>query len=145
MEILTKYHGEIEVNKDDIWYFPKGIPGFPDEDQFILYPLTNQDVFSILQSVKNSEVAFIVTNPFAFFPKYDFVLDENSIAILELESSDDAIPFVILTLGESLKTSSANLQAPLVLNVKNKRCKQVILHDTSYHTKHLLLSQVVEG
>lgn len=142
MKISTKYHGEIEVNERELWHFSNGIPGFPEEKAFLLYPLAEEEVFSILQSATTHEVAFVVTSPFAFFQDYDFTLDESSITTLDLQEASDALPLVILTLGESLAVSTANLQAPIILNTKNKQGKQVILHNTSYQTKHLIKEKV---
>ena len=145
MKITTKYHGEMEFEKKDIWYFANGIPGFPNEQQFILYPLADNEMFSILQSVASQAVAFVVTSPFAFFPDYDFTLEDSVVSSLKLESSNDVLPLVILTLGESLISSTANLQAPLIFNMKNKQAKQVILHNTFFHTKHPLKQKVKQG
>ncbi|MEH6940749.1 flagellar assembly protein FliW [Bacillus sp. JJ722] len=145
MEISTKYHDLIEVDEQDLWYFPNGVPGFVEEKKFVLYPLANNEVFSILQSVSHREVAFIVTNPFVFFQDYDFTLDDNVISLLELENRNDVLPLVILTLGDSLETSTANLQAPIILNMKNHQGKQVILHESPYRTKHILSSKVAQG
>lgn len=144
MNVMTKYHGEMTITENDIWKFPNGLPGFLDEHEFTLYHLNEQGVFSILQSVVNKEVAFIVANPFAFFKDYDFVLDESSIAGLKIESDTDVLPYVILTLGDTLFSSTANLLAPLVFNVKKKLAKQVILHDTKYHAKHLIQQEEVK-
>ena len=145
MKITTKYHGEMEFDEKDIWHFANGIPGFQDEQQFVLYPLADNELFSILQSVKSQAVAFIVTSPFVFFPDYDFTLEDSVVSSLQLTKSNDVLPLVILTLGESLTTSTANLQAPLIFNMKNKEAKQVILHDTPYHTKHPLKQTVKQG
>ena len=145
MILTTKYHGEMEVDERDLWEFPKGIPGFPEEKQFYLYPLADNELFSILQSVNNKEIAFIVANPFVFFPDYDFTLDDNIVDFLQLEDSRDVLTLVILTLGETFIHSTANLQAPLILNTKNKRAKQVILHDTNYQTKHPMKQTVEQG
>ncbi|MGN1385878.1 MAG: flagellar assembly protein FliW [Bacillus sp. (in: firmicutes)] len=145
MKITTKYHGEMEFDEKNIWHFSNGIPGFPDEQQFILYPLADNEVFSILQSVASHEVAFVVASPFVFFPDYDFTLEDSVVSSLQLENSSDVLPLVILTLGDSLTASTANLQAPLILNTKNQKAKQVILHDTSFHTKHHLQQTVKQG
>lgn len=145
MKITTKYQGEMEVQEKEIWNFPNGIPGFPDEQQFILYPIADNQLFSILQSVVSKEIAFVVTSPFTFFPHYDFTLEENVVSFLQLENSSDVLPLIILTLGDSLASSTANLQAPLILNTKNKQAKQVILHDTMFHTKHQLKQTVKQG
>ena len=145
MKIQTRYHGEVEAVEKDIWQFPKGIPGFQDEREFFLYPLAEEEVFFVLQSTKEPDIAFVVSNPFSFFQAYDFTLDESSIETLQLEKAEDVQLFVILTLGETIETSTANLQAPIVLNVKNHRAKQVILHDTQYKTKHPINQEVKKG
>lgn len=145
MKIQTRYHGEVEVDEKDIWQFPKGIPGFQDEKEFLLYPLANEKVFFVLQSTNESDVAFVAANPFSFFQDYDFTLDESSVETLQLEKAEDVMLLVILTLGETIETSTVNLQAPLVLNVKNHRAKQVILHDTDYKTKHPVNQKVKKG
>ena len=145
MKITTKYHGEMEFDKKDIWYFANGIPGFPDEQQFVLYPLADNEVFSILQSVISQSIAFVVTSPVVFFPDYDFTLEDSVVSSLQLENSSDVLPLVILTLGDSLISSTANLQAPLILNTKNSQAKQVILHDKLYHIKHPLKQTVKQG
>ena len=145
MKITTKYHGEMEFNEQDVWHFANGIPGFPDERQFVLYPLADNELFSILQSVTSQSVAFVVTSPFVFFPDYDFILDDSVVSSLRLENSSDVLPLVILTLGDSLRSSTANLQAPLIFNIENKQAKQVILHDTPFHTKHPLKQTVKQG
>ena len=36
MKISTKFHGEIEINDQDIITFQSGIPGFLDEKKFTL-------------------------------------------------------------------------------------------------------------
>lgn len=145
MKIMTKYHGEMDVDENDLWHFNKGIPGFLEEKQFLLYPLADQDVFSILQSVVHSEIAFIVANPFAFFKDYEFNLDENVLATLDIGNENEVCPLVILTLEDTLENSTANLQAPIILNMKNHHAKQIILHETDYQTKHPLSLKAEQG
>ncbi|MGN1399870.1 MAG: flagellar assembly protein FliW [Bacillus sp. (in: firmicutes)] len=136
MIIQTKYHGELEFKQEKLWAFPSGIPGFQEETAFALYPLEGQDVFWVLQSVRRREVAFVVVNPFSFFPDYDFSLEVADIEALELANAADALTLAILTLGDSLAGSTANLKAPLILNTTNRKGRQVILHGTDYRTRH---------
>src|SRR5690606_19606024 len=82
-------------------------------------------------------------NPFHFFPDYSFDLDDASIAQLELEDEKDVLVYAILTIQDPFDKTTANLQAPIVMNRRNRRAKQVILHDGPYTTKHLLLRQPV--
>ena len=45
MKILTKFHGEIEINEPDIFTFESGIPGFLDEKKFTLLSLDETPFF----------------------------------------------------------------------------------------------------
>jgi flagellar assembly factor FliW len=144
MKISTKYHGEIEINEKDIFHFEYGIPGFLDEKQFVLLPLEDSP-FVILQSVKTPELGFVMIDPFIYFKDYDFDLDEQSVAQLQLSSEKEVAVYVILTVADPFDNTTANLQAPIVLNCKKKLGKQVILTNTPYKTKHRLFPEKVEA
>lgn len=139
MRIKTKYHNEVEINQMDIWYFNKGIPGFPEEKNFIILSLPDNQVFSILQSVSTPEIAFVITNPFLFYKTYEFTIEDFVKEHLELENEKDVQVYIILTVHDPFEKTTANLQAPLILNTRNHKGKQLILNDSIYKTKHPLL------
>ncbi|MBH9968842.1 flagellar assembly protein FliW [[Bacillus] enclensis] len=141
MKISTKYHGEIEINEEDVLLFESGIPGFAEEKKFTLLPLPENDWFHILQSVATPQLGFVVTDPFLFFKEYDFVLDQSSVDLLDMPSEKDVKVLTILTIRENLQESTANLKAPIIINLANNKAKQVILNDTTYQTKHVLFVQ----
>ncbi|KAA0563071.1 flagellar assembly protein FliW [Bacillus sp. CH30_1T] len=141
MKIDTKYHGEIDVKSEEILTFEHGIPGFGEEKQFLLLPLPENEWFHILQSVVTSQLGFVVTDPFVFFKEYDFELDEASVDSLGKPSEKDVQVLSILTVRETLNESTANLQAPIILNLANRKGKQVILSNSDYQTKHLIFAQ----
>jgi len=141
VKISTKYHGEMELEKNNIITFPQAIPGFPDEKEFILVPLDEAEEFVVLQSIANSQLAFVITNPFRFFKDYDFTLEDLVVELLEIESEKDILVFSILTVQDPFDQTTANLQAPLVINNKKKLAKQVILNHPDYRTKHPLFSK----
>ncbi|MCI1592501.1 flagellar assembly protein FliW [Heyndrickxia oleronia] len=145
MKIQTKYHGEIDIEEKDILRFIKGIPGFPDEKKFILLGLPEQDMFSIMQSVNTPDLAFVLTSPFRFIEKYEFTLDEHTLEQLEIENQEDISIFSIVTIQDPFEKTTTNLQAPIILNVKNNQAKQVILNDTEYKIKHSLFEKAVKG
>lgn len=139
MQIQTKYHGEIVIQEKDIITFPKGIPGFEDENKFILLQLQGETPFSILQSIQTVNLAFVVGEVFNLFPKYDIELPQNAIEILELTDSKDADVLSIITIKDPFVNSTANLQGPIIINRVNKIAKQVILNQSEYKTKHELV------
>jgi flagellar assembly factor FliW len=141
MNIKTKYHGEIEVNEGSTLNFEQGIPGFAEEKKFVLLPLPENDWFHILQSVSTPQLGFVVTDPFLFTKEFDFELDQGSVETLGFTDEKDVKVLTILTMKETLQESTANLQAPIVINLANNKAKQVILNDSNYQTKHLLFAQ----
>lgn len=144
MKIKTKYHGEIEIQKEETLKFPFGIPGFSDEKQFIVLPLNNESPFFILQSVKTQQLVFVMAIPFVFFQDYEFDLDDKTIEQLQIKSERDVTVYTILTVQDPFENTTANLQAPVVINRKERLGKQVILSNTNYKTKHLLTEQIKE-
>ncbi|MGM0843782.1 MAG: flagellar assembly protein FliW [Bacillota bacterium] len=147
MKIFTKYHGEIDISQDDIWTFEGGIPGFLDEKQYVLLPLPQVDGFSVLQSIKTQELGFVVSDPFQFFDDYDFTLSNSTLERLDLKEEKNVKVLSILTVRDPITDTTANLQAPLILNTENQKGKQVILNETGYKTKHFIFAaeQPVKG
>jgi flagellar assembly factor FliW len=141
MNIETKYHGTMEIHKEEVLHFINGIPGFKDEKEFVLLPLPENDWFHVLQSTKTPELGFVVTDPFLFFTDYDFTLDPSTVEQLEEPSEKNIKVLSILTVREPLHETTTNLQAPIVINLANNKAKQIILNDTNYQTKHLVFAQ----
>ncbi|ATH93434.1 flagellar assembly protein FliW [Bacillus glycinifermentans] len=138
MIIKTKYHGETQIQEEQIIMFANGLPGFSDEKKFVILPLSEDSPFVVLQSAETAELAFIVASPFVFFKDYGFDLDETTVEFLEIEAAEDVEVMAILTIEEPFEKSTANLMAPIVVNRKKMLGKQVILHDSPYQTKHLI-------
>lgn len=141
MPIKTKYHSEIEIIKEDILHFEKGIPGFSEEKEFIILPLSEEQAFSVLQSVSTEYLAFLIVSPFHFFPEYDFQLEDSVVEELGLKSEKEVQVYSILTVEDPFDKTTANLQAPVIINENNHKAKQVILNDGDYKTKHLIFQK----
>lgn len=135
MKISTKFHGELEINESDIYTFQSGIPGFLDEEKFTLLTL-DETPFFVLQSVTTTEVAFIMIYPFDVFPTYEVDLSQDILEELHIQTEEDVTVFVILTVREPFADSTANLQAPVILNTNNKVGKQYIMKTDKYTTRH---------
>ncbi|MCU7741728.1 flagellar assembly protein FliW [Priestia megaterium] len=138
MKISTSYHGDIEIDNQQTLTFNQGIPGFLEETEFVILPLPEAEAFQVLQSIQTKELAFIITDPFQFFLDYDFQLEPQEIEKLQLQQTEDAAVYVLLTMSDSVENITANLQAPVIINTKQQLAKQVILMNTAYETKHRL-------
>ena len=138
MNIQTKFHGEIEIQSEQLWNFPKGIPGFEEEKEFVLLPIEGNNMFQVLQSSNTPSVAFIVTNPYTLVEDYSFDIDEPTIELLNIEKPEDVFVLGILTLKQPFETSTINLQAPLIFQMNNRTAKQMILNDNRFSTRHTI-------
>lgn len=118
MIIKTKYHGEIRIDEGQIISFENGLPGFNDETQFVVLPLSEDSPFLALQSVKQEHIAFIVASPFIFFKGYEFDIDHATLELLHIEDIEDVEVMAILTLEEPFENTTANLKAPIIVNKK---------------------------
>lgn len=143
MNILTKFHGQQEIAAEEIIHFEHGIPGFPNEKEFCIIPLADTP-FLVMQSMKTTNVAFIIMDPFQTFPDYEFDLSDEVLEGLNIQQANDIATFVILTIQEPFEKTTANLQAPIILNQKNKKAKQYILNRSPYTTKHLIIQPPVQ-
>jgi flagellar assembly factor FliW len=141
MKIVTKYHGEIEVNANEVITFQKGIPGFQEENEFTLLPFADDSPFQILQSLKTGTLAFVLVNPFLFISNYEFDIPNQVIENLEIKEQSDVVVFSVITIKESFEETTGNLQAPIIINGKNRRGEQIILNDNRYTTRHTLFKQ----
>jgi flagellar assembly factor FliW len=143
MKIDTKYHGEIEVADEELITFEHGIPGFIDEQSFVLLPFSEDSLFMILQSVKTAGLGFVLSNPFTFFKDYEIEIPEYVVDELQIKEEKDLFIYSILTVQDPFEKTTANLQAPVIINIVKKLGKQVILNDTEYKTRHQLIQEKV--
>lgn len=138
MIIETMSMGRLEVSEEQLYHFAKGIPGFEEESDFALIPM-EETPFWVMQSVKEPSLSFLLGDPFAFYPDYEFELPEDDAEELQIVS--DVAVRCMITLKEPLEQATINLLAPLVLNTATRAGKQIVLHKAPYHTKHALLQE----
>ncbi|MCL2168678.1 MAG: flagellar assembly protein FliW [Defluviitaleaceae bacterium] len=140
MTLNTQLFGTIEINPDDIISFHEGLPGFPLCTRFaVLFQEAHEEagesgeVFNticFLQSVEDAELSFVLIDTTSLFPEY------RPLALLEYakdaQSGFDHKNFAvynILTIHDDMANSTANLKAPIVLDLIDKLGRQVIFKD----------------
>lgn len=143
--VRTVNFGEIEVPEEKILRFDEGIPGFPHIRQFAMLELENLKPFSYLQSVEDPPIALLVVSPFLFQPSYQFELGETDAGSLQAKKMEDVSVFVVVTIPENPAEATMNLMAPVLINEKNRRGRQVILLDSHYSVRHPLFAADTSG
>ena len=128
MKVNTTRFGEIEIQEDSIINFPFGIPGFPDLKRFVV--IDYKDPIKWLHSVEDPDIAFIITVPFVLFPEYSFTIKDDVEEFLGIKEASDVLIFAILAVSDN--NLMANLKAPVVINISNKKAVQILLEDDRY-------------
>ncbi|TJX66282.1 flagellar assembly protein FliW [Soehngenia saccharolytica] len=141
LKIGTKYLGELEIENEYIINFPNGILGFENSNRFVLIDFPGNSLFKFLQDVDNANVSFILINPWDFFEDYEIDIPDKELDTIDLnpQIENTLEVYSIVTLGKNLEESTANLLAPVIINIKSKIGKQYVLTYTSYSTKHKLM------
>jgi flagellar assembly factor FliW len=116
-------------------HFPDGLPGLPDLEHFVIVELREDGAFQQLQSLDNINVSMIVCVPWLFFPDYAPVLSDVEQSELGLESSEDAVLFVPVSIDPETRQIFLNLLGPFVVNAKTRKGRQLVLTGTSYTTR----------
>lgn len=140
----TQQFGPIEYALEDVIEFPLGLPAFEQEHSFLLIaPLTAKPLV-FLQSLGRSELCFVTLPLEVVDPNYQLSVSAEDLTVLLLAgqnlgavglASDVRIrTLAIISLTDSCPT--ANLLAPLVINVKEKRGAQAIRLDNLYSHQH---------
>lgn len=140
MEILSPIHGTIVYEEDEIITFEKGVPGFQDLKNFVIKEVGEDSPFSILQSIEDKEIGFILISPFLVNDKYEINLSKEIINNLKIKSPDEVLLYSIVTLSSNMKEITANLKAPIIINLNTKNAEQYIIDKDTYKIKEKIFS-----
>ena len=141
-KINTLRFGELEIEEQDVVRFADGIPAFEDEHEFVVLPYEEGTPYMFLQSMMTPELAFLMTDPFVFFPDYSFELDDENMEKLAINSMDDVLVCTLISVPRSgVADMTTNLLAPVVINRHTMQARQIVLEKTQYTTRHRLFPE----
>jgi len=133
MKIESPRYGTLEVDPTTIIEFPRGLPGFENCRRFtLLEPSDDTPKFFVLQSLDDPAVAFHISDPALLGFSYEISLSDEVAAEIGLAKPEDAVVAVILFKPEGAAPLSANLNAPLVINLATRRGVQHVFARLEY-------------
>ena len=141
MKVETTRFGVLEIDESSLVKMPSGPLGFEEQTTFCLIQHRPDTNFRWLQSVDEPSLAFVVVDPAEFFEDYAIEISDADSEKLELESEDEALVLVVLTMGAEGTQVTANLAAPIVVNSRTLVGLQVVLQGDRYGVKHTLAQQ----
>lgn len=144
MTIQSRPYGEIEISDRQVISFPVGIFGFEELHEYALLD-TGQPPFYWLQSLENTEIAFITMNPYVLRPDYVLDVPDEDLEAIEYDSEEDLLVFAIVTIPEDQTKMSANLQGPVIINRVRQLGRQAISLNQSWRTKHYIVEELAHA
>ncbi|GAA0121415.1 flagellar assembly protein FliW [Clostridium faecium] len=140
MELNSKHHGVIRYNEEDVIFFKNGLPGFENLKKFIIFPLKDNDSFTVIHSI-DDDLGIILISPFMVKEDYEFKLNENVIDELKITEPTDVMVYTTVTLNSNIEKITTNLKAPIIINRFSKLGKQIIIDNESYKIKEPIFKE----
>lgn len=142
MTIHTSRFGVISITEDDVINFPEGLLGFNELHRFVLLDDPSDEIFAWLQSCEDPGIAFPLLEPELFATNYKVQLTKHDMEILGLKSSEGIRTFAIITIPSDPTLMTANLKAPVVINVSSRVARQCVLQDNSLAIREAIFTRL---
>lgn len=142
MIIKTGRFGQLTISEEEILAISQGIPGFPGLTKYCLVDPGDDTLILWLQSIENSELAFALLEPKIFKPDYTARLSAAELRELKLDNINQSAVYSILTIPEDVTQMTANLKAPLVINLREQIARQVVLQENDLSLKHAMFREL---
>ena len=144
----TKYFGSLTFSEESVFDFPLGLPAFEAEHRFVPVELPEHSPLVFLQSLTNHELCFLALPVLVVDREYSLRVSADDLAALDLDTRrqpalGDVLVLTLISLHDSF-SATANLMAPIVVNLKNRRAVQAIRDDRTYSHQHPLMQKARE-
>jgi flagellar assembly factor FliW len=134
--LVSSRFGEIEYSEDDVLFFPRGIPAFERNHSWLLAG-DEDNAIKWLQNIEDGELALPVTTPDAIMPDYNAKIPEDELDLTGSIDPKDMALLIVVSIPENAPWDmTANLRAPILVNIKSRRAVQVIALNEEYPIQH---------
>ena len=141
--IKTERFGEILYTSEDILFFPRGIPAFENKHEWILAG-RDENAIKWLQSLDDENLALPVTSPDAIQSDYNARIPEDELKLLDTKDPSELALLIVVSIPEfSPWNMTANLRAPILINIKTHKAVQVIALNEEYPVRYIVFSEDV--
>lgn len=141
ISIETTRFGKISVPFDKVITLPHGMVGFPAYRRYALLRHREDSPFYWLQSMDRPELAFAVVSPLIFDRQYQVTLGNTETMLLQVQNAKDIQLWVVVTIPRGRPDHmTANLKAPVVINLNTNLGAQIIMDDPNYDVRQALPS-----
>lgn len=147
--IDTKYFGAMSFDEESCFEFPSGLPAFEEEHRFLPLEIPDHKPLLFLQSTSTPSLCFIALPVLVADPGYKLAVSPDDLEALELavgrqpRIGSEVLVLTLLSIRENAP-ATANLLAPVVINLATRRAIQAIRLDRTYSHEQPLAARVRE-
>ncbi|MEX6429526.1 MAG: flagellar assembly protein FliW [Ferrimicrobium sp.] len=114
--------------------FPIGLPGFESHHSFVLGALGPEyGPYLGLRSTLQDGPSFVIAQPSELGIEMAVDIDDFHQSLLGINDAGEVLVMLIATLDAHGGNPTVNTQAPLVINVSNWRCAQILQGNQAYN------------
>lgn len=116
--------------------FQRGLPGFPEEHDFVILQDQAERPFAWMQSLKTPALSFVITSPFVLFPDYRPDVPDDELAALGSPRPEEIqVMILVRVVDQSPPELHVNLKAPIVVNMRTLAAGQVVLANETIYSE----------
>ncbi|MBQ7193913.1 MAG: flagellar assembly protein FliW [Synergistaceae bacterium] len=142
-KIETSRFGTVSYSEQEILFFPRGIPAFESKHEWILAG-TDDSAVKWLQSLDDGDLALPVTSPDAVQSDYNARIPEDELHLIGSVNPQDLALLIVVSIPDSAPWNmTANLRAPILINLKTHKAVQVIALNEDYPIRHMVFPEDV--
>jgi flagellar assembly factor FliW len=134
-EMETSRFGPLRYEDTESIEFPKGLPGFESESEFVLVDRPESRPFLFMQSTASPALCFVTVPIALLVPNYALELSADDMLTLKTDGSAGLDVLAIVCAIEN-QPPTVNLLGPVVINRPARRGVQTIRDDDRYSARH---------
>jgi len=140
---LTRYFDAIEYAPESVIHFPAGLPGFEQERDFVIVEQPAHRPLLFLQSLAKRELCFLMLPVLTVDAEYRLRMRPEDVELIGFRGrrqpriGRDVFCGVFLTAIPD-ETPTANLLAPIVINLQTRIAVQAVRPEPAYSHCHPL-------
>lgn len=133
----TQHFGLIAYQAGELIEFPAGLPGFEQQRSFLAIEQPETRPLVFLQSVAEPALCFLALPVLAIDPGYRLSIASEDLGVLGLPGERqpsigaEVLCLAIIAVAEG-RSPTANLLAPVVVNLESRRAMQAIQTESGY-------------
>jgi len=139
----TTRFGQVEIADDMIISMGQGILGFAKLRKYFILDHAPGSPFKWLQSAEDSGVAFVICEPGNFKRDYQISIKWSELTtILNQGDNNELLVALMVAIPEDPTKMTANLRAPLIINLVNLKAMQYVILDQELPLKFPVLEGI---